>query len=112
MSKDYEGYTKESVPKYVSSKFEYDLYNDEDNKVGQLIRIKRDTKKEEKWCFYENKRTLFMINVSELTEANAKYLRTIDGVLYFIKFCKTNIKDKKILKEKVLAELVRVAPNV
>lgn len=112
MSKDYEGYGKESIPKYISSKFEYDLYNDEDNKVEQIIRIKRESKKEEKWSFYENKKNLFIINASELNESCMKFLRTPEGIIHCIKFCKLNIKEKKVLKEKLLSELVRVAGNV
>jgi hypothetical protein len=110
MSKDYEGYNGESTPKYISSKFEYDLFDDEDNKVNVCVRIKRITSPTEKWRFYENKKNTITIESSELKEDQIKFIRTVEGINYCISFYK-NLKERRDIKNKLLANLANIAPK-
>lgn len=84
----------ESTGKYLSSRYDYDLYNEEDNKKMPMVRIQRHYVKktsEEKWKFYENTKKIMEIDSLELTDKEKDFLRTPNGIL----FCLKKYKEKK-----------------
>jgi len=94
----------ESIGKYVSSRYDYELYNEEDNKKLPMVRIQRHFSQktnEEKWKFYENSKKTIEICSTELTEKEIFFLRKPEGILFCLKEYKQNKnKDDLILKLK------------
>jgi hypothetical protein len=75
----------ESTGKYLSSKYDYDLYNEEDNKKMPMVRIQRHFVKktmEEKWKFYENTKKTIEIDSQDLSEKEKDFLRKPEGILF------------------------------
>jgi len=89
--------------KYNLSKFEYDLYHDEDNKVEKIIRVKRvlSQNKEEKWKLFEDNKVVFVVEGNKLTNKEKEFLRTIYGVNFLISQCKQGIKSFNSLKAEI-----------
>lgn len=84
----------ESSGKYLSSRYDYDLYTEEDNKKMPMVRIQRYFVKkssEEKWKFYENTKKTMEIDSSQLTDKEKDFIRSAAGIL----FCLKKYKEKK-----------------
>ncbi|MCZ2224612.1 MAG: hypothetical protein LC122_13385 [Chitinophagales bacterium] len=105
MAKDYEGFDKETTPKYISSKYEMDLYDEDNAKPSKSIRIKRILVGGEKWRFFDGSKNTLTVLADELNENEVKFLRTAEGVLFCLNKYKQGITSldgiKKNLSEKV-----------
>lgn len=95
--------SKEQGIKFNLSKFEYDLYHDEDNKIEKVIRIKRTSlpNKGERWKIFEDNKIIFTIEGIKLSNKEKEFLRTIDGVNFLIRQAKTGIKSLNSLKNEM-----------
>ena len=99
--------TKDSSIKYTLSKYEYDLYHEEDDVVNPLIRVKRFSlpNKNEKWKFFEDNKVTFTLEGAKLTNKEREFLRTVDGINFLLNSYKEGINSvnafKKQLKEKL-----------
>ena len=93
--------------KYSLSKFEYDLYHEEDDKVEKVISVKRVSmpNKGEKWKISENGKVMFVIEGTKLTNKEKEYLRTIDGVNFLIAEYKQGIKSFNYIKNEIKKKL-------
>ena len=91
---------KDQNLKYNLSKFEYDLFHDEDNVVEKIIRVKRFSLPNdgEQWKIYENNKALLTIEGKNLTKKEKSFLRTIDGVNFLINQYKLGINSFNHLK--------------
>jgi hypothetical protein len=100
---------KESSSKYSLSKFDHDLYNDDDNIVEKLIRVKRFSlpNKGDKWKIFENDKVVLVIEGTALTGKERDFLKTVSGITFLIAQHKKGIKSIPCLKadiKKCIAE--------
>ena len=98
---------KEPNLKYNLSKFEYDLYHEEDDKTEKIIRVKRFSlpNNGEKWKIFEDNKVIFIIEGSKLTKKERNFLRTISGVNFLIHQYKLEIKSFNQLKQELKLEI-------
>ncbi len=98
---------KDHATKYNLSKFEYDLYHEEDDKVEEVIRIKRVAlpSKEEKWKIMADGKVIFIVEGSKLTLKEREFLRSVDGVNFLISQYKSGIKSFHFLKIEIKKKL-------
>lgn len=91
---------KDQNLKYSLSKFEYDLYHEEDDTVEKVIRVKRVSlpNKEEKWKIYEDNKAILVIEGSKLTNKEKEFLRSVDGVNFLLSQYKQGIKSFNSLR--------------
>ena len=96
---------KDNNLKYNLSKFEYDLYHEEDDKAEKVIRVKRVSmpNKGEKWKVMDDNKLIFTIESSKVSKKEREYLQTIEGFNFILAQAKTGIKSlngfRKELKE-------------
>jgi hypothetical protein len=90
------------------SKFDYDLYKEEDDISEKVIRVKRMSmpNKGERWRIFEDNKIILNIEGTKLTNKEKEFLRTVEGVNFLIaQFKSGNIKSfnaiKKEIKKKV-----------
>lgn len=101
---------KEIGSKYTLSKYEYDLYHEEDDIANKVFRVKKFNmpNKGEKWKFLIDNKVLFIVESTKITKKEHAFLRTVDGFNFMLKQAKAQIKTfnafrielKKILKNK------------
>ena len=94
---------KEQNLKYNLSKFEYDLYHEEDDVALPVIRVKRFSmpNKGEKWKVFEDNKVTFIIEGTKLTNKERDFLHTVDGVSWLLSQAKLGIKSINSLKKEL-----------
>lgn len=94
---------KDGNSKYNLSKFEYDLYHEEDDKSEKVIRVKRVSmpNKGEKWKIFEDNKVMFVLEGTKLNNKEKDFLRTVDGVNFLIAQYKSGIKSFNALKNEI-----------
>ncbi len=99
--------SKDGNLKYNLSKFEYDLYHEEDDKAEKVIRVKRVSmpNKGEKWKIFEDNKVMFTLEGTKLTNKEKDFLRTVDGVNFLIAQYKQGIKSFNSLKNEIKKKL-------
>jgi len=95
--------TKDLNSKYNLSKFEYDLYHEEDDVAEKVIRVKRFSmpNKGEKWKIFEDNKVMFILEGTKLNNKEKDFLRTADGVNFLIAQYKQGIKSFNSLKNEI-----------
>ena len=106
--------SKEQNSKYSLSKFDFDLYHEEDDIANRVIRVKRVAmpNKGEKWKITSDNKLLFTIESNKISKKEREYLQTVDGFNFMLSQAKVGIKSlnsfrlelKKIL-DKLPAEI-------
>lgn len=98
---------KDGNLKYNLSKFEYDLYHEEDDVAEKVIRVKRVSmpNKGEKWKIFEDNKVMFIVEGTKLTNKEKDFLRTVDGVNFLIAQYKQGIKSFNSLKNEIKKKL-------
>lgn len=98
---------KDQNLKYNLSKFEYDLYHEEDDVAEKVIRIKRVAmpNKGEKWKVFEDSKVIFIIEGTKLTNKEKEFLRTVDGVNFLLAQYKQGLKSINSLKAEIKKNL-------
>lgn len=91
---------KEIGQKHPLSKFEYDLYHEEDDVTLPVIRVKRisTSNKVEKWKIFEDTKAVFVVEGAKLNNKEKEFLRTPDGFNFLIAQYKRGIKSFNSLK--------------
>jgi hypothetical protein len=94
--------------KYSLSKYDFDLYHEEDDIVEVVIRVKRSSMPNngEKWKITSDNKLLFTIEGTSLSKKERAYLQTVDGFNFILKQAKAGIKSLnsfKIELKKVLS---------
>lgn len=94
---------KDQPTKHNLSKFEYDLYHEEDDKIEKIIRVKRISmpNKGEKWKIFEDNSVMFIVEGSKLNNKEKDFLHTVDGVNFLISQYKQGIKSFNALKTEI-----------
>jgi hypothetical protein len=97
---------KEGSSKHILSKFEFDLYDEEQDKVNKVIRIKRVKlpKEGESWKIIEDSKTILLIEGVKLSKKEKAFIKTPEGINYLLKIYKTGANN--IIK--IRAELKKV----
>jgi hypothetical protein len=101
---------KDQNLKHNFSKFEYDLYHEEDDVSEKVIRVKRFSvpNKGERWKVFEDNKVVFIVEGSKLLKKEREYLQTIDGFNFILAQAKQGIKSLNGLK----AELKKAMDKV
>ena len=100
---------KEYSTKYVQSKYEYDLYKDEDNIVQPIYRVKRISlpNKGERWKVFQDTDILFVIDGIKISKKEKAFLRTLDGVSVVMTAARQGARSfsgfRKVLKDYLAA---------
>jgi hypothetical protein len=101
---------KEPV-KYNHSKYEYDLYHEEEDIALPVIRVKRIVMPNdgEKWKIFHNTVVIFVIEGSKLNKKEKSYLHTPEGFNFILQQAKAEItmNSFKIELKKVLDTLAK-----
>jgi len=98
---------KEQTIKHPLSKFEYDLYHEEEDISMPVVRVKRVNmpNKGEKWKIMEDNKVMMVVEGVKLNKKECEFLRTIDGVNFLINQYKTGIKSFNALKKEIKKQL-------
>lgn len=98
---------KEQNTKYSLSKFDYDLYHEEDDVAEKVVRVKRVAlpNKGERWKIMEDNKLVFSVEGTKLTNKEKEFLRSIDGVNFLIAQAKSGIKSFNALKTEIKKKL-------
>ena len=98
---------KDGNSRYNLSKFEYDLYHEEDDTTEKVIRVKRVSmpNKGEKWKIFEDNKVMFTLEGTKLNNKEKDFLRTVEGVNFLIAQYKNGIKSFNSLKNEIKKKL-------
>jgi hypothetical protein len=104
-SRDYKE-PKESAVKFNSSKFEDDLFKEENHVVNKLVRVKRQKNSGgEKWKIFIDNKNVCTIDGNPLKENVKVFLRSVEGLSYVIgEYKKSNLSEEEIV-EKILKKI-------
>lgn len=94
---------KDQSTKHNLSKFEYDLYHEEDDKIEKIIRVRRISmpNKGEKWKIFEDNSVMFVVEGNKLSNKEKDFLRSVEGVNFLISQYKQGIKSFTALKTEI-----------
>jgi hypothetical protein len=98
---------KDHSSKYNLSKFDYDLYKDEDNKVEQIVRVKYFglPNKGDRWKVFQENKIILVIEGNKLTKKEREFLRTVEGATWLLSRAKLGIKSLTSLKIEIKNKL-------
>lgn len=84
---DYSRDNKDQSVKINSNKFEYDLFDEEQNIIEKFIRVRRYTlpNNGEKWKIFLNNKILIVLEGIKFSEEEKKFLRSVEGVNFLIR---------------------------
>jgi SMC interacting uncharacterized protein involved in chromosome segregation len=112
---------KDQSVKHNFSKFEHDLYHEEDDVALPVVRVKRISlpNKGDKWKIFEDNKVVFIIEGSKLLKKEREYLQTIEGFNFILAKAKAGIKSlhafrtelKKVIDKPQVQEQVVVKPK-
>jgi hypothetical protein len=94
---------KESSSKHNLSKFDYDLFHEEDDKTEKIIRVKHFNlpNNGDRWKIFENNKILHTIEGSKLTKKEKNFLKSVDGAVWLLSKAKSGIKSFNALKTEI-----------
>lgn len=102
---------KETVAKYVSSKFDHDLYHEDDDKKFSMIRIKLFVDKKTKnlkWKFFENTKNTIVLDGDSMSEEEINFIKSPEGINFCLKEYKLGFKTEEKIKNKIKEQLSKV----
>jgi hypothetical protein len=99
--------TQGGIKSIVGSKYDYDLFLEENDKKEKIIRVKRtnSTSGGEKWKILENEKIVFVVEGAKISKKEKEYLRTVEGVRFLIEQAKVGIKSVSGLKNELRGRL-------
>lgn len=105
---------KDQNSKFNLSKFDFDLYHEEDDIAEKVYRVKRVSmpNKGEKWKIMIDNKVVFVIEGNKLSKKEREFLVTVDGFSFILAQAKLGIKSlnsfrtelKKIIKSESLGD--------
>ena len=98
---------KDQSIKHPLSKFEYDLYHEEEDVAMPVVRVKRVSmpNKGEKWKIIEDGKVMLIVEGPKLNNKEREFLRTIEGVTFLIESYKRGIGSFNALKKEIKKKL-------
>lgn len=93
--------------KSVLNKHEYDLFNEEEDVVESVVRVKRVRlpNNGENWKIIENNKVMFIVHGAKLSKKEKEYLRIADGFNFLISQYKNGIKSFSSLKKELKTKI-------
>ena len=94
---------KDSFTKYPVSKFDFELYKEEDNIAEKVIRIKRISlpNNGDRWKVFENSTVVLTLEGSKFTNKEKEFLRSVEGANWLLGRAKVGIKSFNSLKKEL-----------
>lgn len=94
---------KEQNTRYNLSKFDYDLYHEEDDLAEKVVRVKRVSlpNKGERWKIMEDNNLVFTLEGTKLTNKEKEFLRSVEGVNFLIAQAKAGIRSFNAIKNEI-----------
>jgi len=91
---------KDQNSKYSLSKFDDDLYHEEDDVANKVIRVKRVSmpNNNEKWKITSDNKLIFTIEGTKISKKEREYLQTVDGFNFILSQAKVGIKSLNSFK--------------
>lgn len=85
---------KDPSMKYNMSKFEYDLYHEEDDKSEKVVRVKRVAMPNNgiRWKIMVDSKVVFTIESTKISKKEREFLSTVDGFNFTLAQAKIGIK--------------------
>ncbi len=85
------------------SKFEYDLYHEEDDIAEKVIRVKRVTmpNKDDKWKVMSDNKLIWTVEGNALSKKERTFLQTIEGFNFILCQAKVGIKSLNSFKNEL-----------
>jgi len=104
---------KDQNQKYNLSKFEFDLYHEEDDKIEKVIRVKRISMPNngEKWKILNDNKIIFIIESTKISKKEREYLQTVDGFNFMLTQAKIGIKSINSFKNELKKNIDKRACN-
>ena len=104
--------SKDGNLKYSLSKFEYDLYHEEDDKAEKVIRVKRVSmpNKGEKWKVMSDNKLIFTIESTKISKKEREYLQTVEGFNFILSQAKTGIKSLNSFRTELKKKIDQANP--
>ena len=98
---------KDQNLKYNLSKFDHDLYKEEDDIAEKIIRVKRIDLPNggERWKVFEDNKIIFILEGNKLTKKEKEFLRSVEGVNFLLKQARLGIKSFNALKLEIKSVL-------
>lgn len=98
---------KDQNSKYNLSKFDFDLYHEEDDIINKIIRVKRISlpNKGERWKIMENNKVMLLIEGTKLTNKEKEFLRSVDGINFLMNLYKEGLSSFNALKKELKKKL-------
>jgi hypothetical protein len=104
---------KDQNSRYNLSKFEYDLYHEEDDVAEKVIRVKRVSlpNKGERWKVMNDNKLIFTIEGSKISKKEKEYLQTADGFNFILSQAKIGIKSLNNFRSELKKVIGRLASD-
>jgi hypothetical protein len=101
--------SKDQNSKFNLSKFDFDLYHEEDDIAEKVYRVKRVSmpNKGEKWKIMIDNKVAFVIEGNKLSKKEREFLITVNGFSFILAQAKLGIKSLTVIKN----ELKKILPN-
>jgi len=98
---------KDHNSKYNLSKFDYDLYKDEDNKVEPTVRVKYFglPNKGDRWKIFSDAKIVLIVEGNKLTKKERAFLRSVEGATWLLSQAKVGVKSLASLKIEIKKKL-------
>jgi hypothetical protein len=95
------------------SKFDYDLYHEEDDVAFPIVRVKRIglPNNGERWKIFKGNTVLMVIEGGKLTKKERGFLRSVEGVNFLINQFKINLLSFHGIKQEIKKEIKRLDKN-
>jgi hypothetical protein len=90
--------------KFVLSKFEYDLYHEEDDIQLPIIRVKyfgSPARRAERWKMFADNKLVLTVEGSKLNKRERSFLRGLDGINFLISSYKSGLKSFSAIKKEI-----------
>jgi len=109
--KYYQSENKDQQVKHTFSKYEYDLYTEDQDIQFPIVRVKHTTLpgKIDRWRIFEDNKVVLVLDGNKFTKKERSYLYTIEGVSFIISQYKLGVKSLNGLKA-ALKKKLKPAP--
>jgi len=82
------------------SKSDFELFKEEDNIAGELLRVKRSASKDgEKWSIIKDKKVLLSIKGERFTKRQREFLYKPEGIKYLLDMFKSGVNTQSGLRD-------------
>lgn len=105
---------KDQNQKYNLSKFEFDLYHEEDDVAEKVIRVKRVSmpNKGEKWKIINDNKVIFTVESTKISKKEREYLQTVEGFNFMLSQAKQGIKSLNSFRNELKKNINKKTDNI